>query len=69
MSKTITFAVASIQFMLAHYTPRNNEYEKGLKYELFICYEDGIKHSTGYKFETIKLAKEWAKKNAFTLYA
>ena len=52
--------IKGLRFYLGNYTPRNNEYEKGLKYRLFV---DSV--PTGYTFETLKQGREFIKKNYF----
>ena len=47
-----------VKFEIANYTPRKNEFEKGLKYRLFV---DDI--PTAETFSTLKQAKEWIDKN------
>lgn len=46
-----------VDMVVNNYRPRNNEYEKNLKYDL--CYAV-TGHSTGYHFSTIKAAKQFA---------
>ena len=66
------FIVKGINFTVADYRPRNNEYERGLKYQLLIKVFDGPREtdfyyrSTGAKFETIKAARAWAVDNIAT---
>lgn len=55
------FEVKGIRFHLGNYTPRRNEFERGLKYQLYV---DGI--PTGYKFNTLKEGKAYATKNYFS---
>ena len=54
------FDIKGVHFEIANYRPRKNEFERGLKYQLFV---NG--YSTGYYFETINKAKEYARKNYF----
>ena len=64
-------SIKGIDFVIADYRPRKNEFEKSLKYQLLIKVFDGIRdcdysyRSTGNKFSTIKSAKEWIKRNYF----
>lgn len=57
-----------IKFFIGNYTPRKNEYEKGLKYKLYvkryspITRPDGEYIPTDSCFETIRQAKEWIKR-------
>lgn len=73
------FEVKGVEFTIANYTPRNNEYEKGLKYQLFIKVYDGaycIKnghetadytyHATGYKSHSLRDCKKYALENYWT---
>lgn len=55
-----TFEKKGISFKVANYTPRNNEYEKGLKYKLWV---DDI--PTSHCFSTIKEAIKFADDNYF----
>lgn len=55
------FEIKGVQFHLGNYTPRRNEFERGLKYQLYV---DGI--PTGYKFNTLKEGKVYATKNYFS---
>ena len=62
------FEVKGIAFSVRNYTPRKNEFEKGLKYELFVKrgwpgYPDGRFLGTGARFETIAAAKKYAVDN------
>lgn len=65
------FNFKGIHFYIGNYTPRRNEFERGLKYELYIIEPlQGSMYplytiSTGYKFETIKQAKKYAVENYF----
>ena len=52
------FEVKGMRFHLGNYTARNNEFERGLKYRLYV---DDI--PTIYLFSTIKEGKEFAKHN------
>ena len=47
-----------IEFTLGGYTPRKNEFEKGLKYRLYV--NDQL---TGYCFSSKKRAVEFIKRN------
>ena len=58
MKRTIIYP--DIQFYIGNYTPRNNEYEKGLKYKIFVG-PGNI--PTNHCFSTIKEAKEYLKNN------
>lgn len=49
-----------ILFHIGNQTPRKNEYERGLKYRLFV---NG--YPTSHAFCTIREAKEFAEKNYF----
>ena len=63
------FSSHGIAFTIANYRPRNNEFERGLKYQLLIRIQDGprdcdfIYRSTSYKFESLKAAKQFAINN------
>lgn len=50
--------IKNIRFYIGNYTPRNNEFEKGLKYKLFV---DDI--PTNYNFNSIKEAKKFITDN------
>ena len=52
------FTVHNIDFEIGNYTPRKNDFEKGLKYHLF---RFGI--PTGYKFSTIKECTQFVTEN------
>ena len=55
-----------ICFYLGKRTPRQNEYERGVKY--FLIYggaHDTILNSTGYCFSTVQEARAWIKNNYF----
>lgn len=54
------FNIKGITFHIGNYTPRKNEYERGLKYRLFVG-----DRPTNYVFTTIKQAKEFINKNYF----
>lgn len=58
MKRNVTFK--GIDFHIANYTPRKNEYERGLKYKLFVA---GI--PTSYCFCTIREARNFISKNYF----
>ena len=62
----------NLAFKLVRYYPRQNEYEKGLKYRLCVAYGEYNKNDpltdyfgTGYCFSTIKEVKAWIKENYF----
>lgn len=57
--------VKGIRFYLANYTPRKNEYEKGLKYKIFLMTDTDGYIPTSYVFETLKEAKAFLNKNYF----
>lgn len=63
------FIVKGINFTVADYRPRNNDFERGLKYQLLIRVYDGPRdsdfyyRSTGAKFATISAARDYASKN------
>lgn len=65
------FSYHGIDFTIANYRARKNEYETGLKYQLLIKVFDGIRNcdfhyqSTGYKFSTLKAAKQFAIDNVY----
>lgn len=61
------FSIKGVDFVVADYHPRKNEFEKGLKYQLLIKiydnpYDDTDYRymSTGFKANTIKEAKNIA---------
>lgn len=62
-------SINGIDFTVADYRPRNNEYEKGLRYQLLIKVYDGIREcdyyyrDTGARFTTIKRARNYVKDN------
>lgn len=65
------FTIKGVTFSVGGYTPRDNEFEKGLKYELFVKREwpghpDGKFIGTGARFGTFRAAKEYAEKNIST---
>ena len=64
-----TFSIRGINFEIGNYKPRNNEYEKGLKYILFRTYTDRfeglVRIDTGYRFSTKHEAKSFANKNLY----
>lgn len=49
-----------LKFTLGTFTPRNNEYERGLRYFLVV---NGF--NTDYRFASVKEAKQWVQKNYF----
>lgn len=49
-----------IRFTAGRFTPRNNEYEKGLKYFLIV---NG--NNTDYRFSSIPEVRKWIKENYF----
>lgn len=51
-----------VRLEVGNYTPRRNEFERGLKYELHYADGEYGKTGTGYRFSTIKDAKEFAKR-------
>lgn len=51
---------SGILFYIGNYTPRKNEFERGLKYRLFV---DGV--PTSNTFETIHAARDYINKNYF----
>lgn len=58
------------KWLLLHFTPHNNEFERGLKY--ILCEEwynedhgYNTRHYTGYKFSSIKQAEEWLLNNGY----
>ena len=58
------FSIKGVDFVVADYRPRNNEFEKRLKYQLLIKIYDNPWNnndyhfmSTGFKANTIKEAK------------
>lgn len=63
------FSYKGIDFTIADYRPRNNGFEHGLKYQLLIKVHDGFRdcdfsyRSTGYKFSTLKAAKQFVINN------
>lgn len=68
------FSIKGIDFTIADYRPRKNEYEKGLKYQLLIKVYDGPRdfdfyyRSTGVKSATIKKLREYAERNIYTWF-
>ena len=52
--RSINYPDLCLVFEINNYYPRNNEYEKGLKYQIAI---NG--YPIGHYFETIKAAKTW----------
>ena len=53
-------------FYLGNRTPRNNEYERGMKYFLLVGETNAIElKATGWHFSSIKQAKDWVKENYF----
>ena len=60
------FKLRGIDFVVADYRPRHNEFERGLKYQLLKKVYDSLReewysyHSTGYKGATIKACREYA---------
>ena len=67
------FEYKGIKFYIGGYTPRENEFERGQKYQLFverfypgeICEYYPRYISTGAKFETKHAAKNYAIENYF----
>ena len=55
-----TFTIKGIEFEIGRYTPRNNEFEKGLKYKLFVG-----GYPTSYCFSTKHELKNFVKENYF----
>ena len=60
MKREVT--IKGIDFFLGNYTPRNNPYEKGMKYRVFLKDEKGF-IPTSYIFATLKDSKEFLEKN------
>ncbi len=66
---TREFSLRGIDFVVADYRPRKNEFEKGLKYQLLVKVYDGPKpeyyshRSTGFHGSTVQECREWAEKN------
>ena len=65
------FTIKGIEFTVGDYRPRNNEFEKGLKYILLIkvydtpAREDYFSYrDTGARFATIRAARKYAEENA-----
>ena len=62
-------SIKGIDFVIADYRPRRNEFERGLKYQALIKVFDGPRdcdysfRSTGAHFSTIKAAKRWISSN------
>lgn len=62
------FTINGIEFYIANYNPRRNEYERGLKYDLmmkdYFNYNAGeyTYRSTGAKFETMRGCKDYARR-------
>lgn len=54
------FIYKNIPFYIGNYTPRNNKFEHGLKYRLFV---NDI--PTEHVFATIKECKNWIMQNYF----
>lgn len=54
------FSYKGVNFEIGGYTPRRNEYEHGLKYQLFVG-----DIPTGAKFETKHAAKNYAIENIY----
>ena len=60
------FNLKGIDFVVANYRPRHNEFEMGLKYQLLKKVYDSPKrewysyYNTGYKGATIKACREYA---------
>ena len=53
-------------FYLGSRTPRNNEYERGMKYFLLVGEPNAVElQVTGWHFSSIKQAKDWVKENYF----
>lgn len=68
MNRNINYK--GISFYIANYTPRRNQYEKGLKYQLFIKSPDYIAPHPEYiptniYFCTIHEGKRWIKANYY----
>ena len=69
MRDTRNFTINGIDFTVANYRPRNNEFESGLKYQLLIkVYDTPARpdwysyHDTGMRSCTIKGCKDFAKR-------
>lgn len=65
------FSIHGIDFTIANYRPRKNEFEKGLKYQLLIKIYDGPREcdfyyrGTRYYGSTIAELKQIAEKNIY----
>ena len=75
------FTVKGLDFVIANYRARNNEYEKGLKYQLLIkvytspiwyqkndpefYYNNYEYKDTGHRFTTMKECKQYATENYY----
>ena len=63
------FTYKGVEFEIANYNARKNEFEHGLKYQLFVLrswYRDELRYiPTGAKFETKHAAKNYAIENYF----
>ena len=55
--------INGIEVYIGNFTPRHNEYERGLKYRVYI---DSM--PTSYVFSTIHEAKSWVQKNIWLFY-
>lgn len=61
------FTIDGITFHVGNITPRNNEFERGIKYGLFVEYErfDGSTYDVKIaSFSTIREAKQYAMREA-----
>ena len=60
------FTYKGVNFEIGGYTPRNNEFERGLKYQLFVTdISTGANIPTGAKFETKHGAQNYAIENIY----
>ena len=61
------FEVKGVEFLIGNYTPRHNEFEKGLKYQLFVKRNLPRKGDywlpTEIRSETLKELKAYATEN------
>lgn len=63
------FKIHGVDFVVADYRPRRNEYERGLRYQLLIRVHDGPREidfsyrSTGAKFARMREAREYAREH------
>ena len=59
------FIVHGVHFMIGNQTPRKNEFERGLKYRLFVRDVDYGYMPTQYTFSTIHEGIKFINKNYF----